>query len=106
MLEKQIQKVILEYLQYLENGGQLYFFRSGAGAMKLDSGRYFKTGKAGCPDITVCIKGKFIGLEVKTDKGVQSVAQLNAQRQIEKAGGFYYIVTSVEEVEKIINQAR
>ena len=106
MLEKEIQKVIIEYLQYLENRSLLYFFRSGAGAMKLDSGRYFKTGKAGCPDITVCIKGKFVGLEVKTDKGIQSVSQLNAQRQIEKAGGFYYIVRSVKEVELIINQAR
>ena len=106
MLEKEIQKVIIEYLQYLENLGQLYFFRSGAGAMKLDSGYYFKTGKKGVQDITVICGSKYIALEVKTDKGVQSIAQLNTQRKIEKAGGFYYIVRSQEEVEKIINQAR
>jgi len=106
MLEKEIQKVIIEYLQYLENRSLLYFFRSGAGAVRLDSGRYFKTGKSGCPDITICVKGKFIGLEVKTDKGVQSVSQLKAQRQIERVGGFYYIVRSVDDVQSIINQAR
>jgi len=105
MLEKQIQKQILDYLQGLYSYGVVYFFRSGSGKLKVKGG-YFKTGRNGCPDITVICKGKFIGIEVKTKDGVQSVAQLKAQREIEKAGGFYYIVTSVEEVEKIINQAR
>jgi len=52
MLEKQIQKQILDYLQGLYSYGVVYFFRSGSGKLKVKGG-YFKTGRNGCPDITV-----------------------------------------------------
>lgn len=103
MTETQIQRAICELLQYLENQGKLYFFRSGSGAIKTESGNYFKTGKVGCPDITLCMAGRFIGLEVKTEKGRQTDSQKDAQKRIEKAGGIYYIVRSVRDVENIID---
>ena len=102
MSESNIQKAILDYLQYQENLGKLWFVRSGAGAIKTDTGRYFKTGKVGCPDILLCCHGCFIGLEVKTPKGRQSDAQVEAQKIIEACGGKYYVVRSVDDVIRIL----
>ena len=87
MTELNIQKAILDYLQYQENLGNLWFVRSASGAVNTDTGRRFKTGKKGCPDILLCQRGCFIGLEVKTAKGRQSRAQVEAQKVIEACGG-------------------
>jgi len=99
MKESEIQKSILEYLGYQK---KIYFFRAGSGAIRTEQGGYFKTGKKGCPDIIVCKSGKFIGLEVKTEKGRQSENQKQAEQEIIKAGGEYYIVKSIDDVQKII----
>ena len=72
-----------------------------------------KTGRAGCPDITVCYQGRFIGLEIKRPAGtdlrgkkVQAGKQLptqkKAQEMIEKAGGEYYLIYSLSELIKIL----
>ena len=46
----------------------------------------------GFPDIIVIKSCNFIGIECKSDKGVQSADQKEAQRRIEKEGGEYYLV--------------
>lgn len=106
MLEKHIQQTIITYLQYLENQGKVYFFRNNsfAGFTERRNGTkgYIKNNKPGMPDIIVCYKGKWIGLEIKNEKGKQSDFQKEAEIQIKKAGGEYYIVRSVEEVESLI----
>ena len=99
MKENEIQKAILEYLNYI---GKIYFFRAGSGAIRTENGNYFKSGKVGCPDIVVCYKGKFIGLEVKTEKGKQSDYQKVAEQEIKRAGGKYFMVRSINDVMKII----
>ena len=100
--ETQIQKTILNYLQLKENMWELYFFRSGAGAVRVNNAlwkdRFFKTWKAGCSDITICKNGRFVWLEVKTEKWKQSEKQKEAERRIKKAWWEYYIVRSLEEV--------
>jgi len=70
--------------------------------MKTEQGRYFKTGKPGCPDICVCSGGEFIGLEVKTKTGRQSQTQKKAEQEIGQAGGKYYIVRSISDVKEIL----
>jgi len=102
MSESNIQKAILDYLQYQENGIKLWFVRSASGNISTDTGRRFKTGKKGCPDIVLCQHGCFIGLEVKTPKGRQSDAQVEAQKIIEACGGKYYVVRSVDDVIRIL----
>lgn len=102
--EAVIQKSILTYLEHLSRYYRIYFFRSAAGAILTDTGRYFKTGRAGTPDITCCWQGKYIGLEVKTSKGRQTPTQRQAQVEIETAGGHYYIVRGIEDVERIFKQ--
>jgi hypothetical protein len=98
--ERDIQKQILDYLAYQKD---IYFFRSGSGAFKTDQGRYFKTGKRGCPDITVVKNGKAIFLEVKNKNGRLSPDQKQAQADIERAGGVYVVCRGLDEAMKIIN---
>lgn len=118
MQERLIQKGIVNYLQLQENIWKLYFFRSWAWAVRVSGSngrdRMFKTGKAGCPDVTVCkpvvvtpemvwqVMWQFTGLEVKNEKGRQSESQKKAQERIEKAWGEYHIVRSLEEVISLI----
>ena len=107
--ESVIQKSILDYLELYSRSNPCYFFRAGAGAMKLANGRFFKTGKPGCPDIVLCLScpiksggsvGVFVGLEVKNEKGRQSQSQKVAESEIQDAGGFYYLVRSISDVKE------
>lgn len=102
MKESLIQKWIINYLQLKENSWELYFFRSGAWAVRVNNpswkDRFFKTGKSGCPDITVCKNGKFIWIEVKTLKGKQTENQKQAEEQILKNWWDYHIVRSMLDV--------
>lgn len=103
--EKEIQSAIIHYLSLLEDQGRLFFFRSGSGAMPLANGRFFKTGKAGTQDITVCLpNGRYLAIEVKTPNGRQSELQKEVQSRIQKLGGYYIIATSVDEVSDFISK--
>ncbi len=122
MTEKDLQRTILEFLQYEENKGNLYFFRSASNALpvvyknkKGETQRsWARTGKAGCPDIVCClkqnsaigVKGLFVGLECKSAKGTQSLSQAIAQQAIEKAGGYYFVVRELKQVEDILKTLR
>ena len=104
MLEAPIQAQILNFLAVLEMQGKVYFYRSQSGAVKIQRGTnssgYMKTGKAGCPDITVCYKSHFVGIEVKSTTGKQSQTQKEAQTKIEKNGGIYILANSFQEFQK------
>lgn len=103
-----IQKIILNYLKARQiEKEDIYFFRSGAGAVKINDPnntkqRFFTTGRRGCPDITLCYNGAYIGIEVKTETGIQSQSQKEAESQIVNAWGKYYLVRSLEEVKEIL----
>lgn len=99
-----IQKEILDYLKDLETicKKPIYYFRSGAGAVKTIGGGFFKTGRTGCPDITLVVSGKFVGLEVKDVGKYQKPEQKEAEFLIARAGGDYYVVRSVLEVKQIL----
>ncbi len=59
--------------------------------------------RAGCPDLVILHRGRFIGLEVKAPKtGRLSDHQATVADQIVQAGGFYSVVRSVEEVERCL----
>jgi len=63
-------------------------------------------GKCGVPDIIVCYKGKYIGIEAKTYEGCQSEIQKTRQFQIEQAGGIYILARCVEDVQAVIEPMR
>jgi hypothetical protein len=52
------------------------------------------------PDIICCIDGAFVGLEVKRPKGDLSDPKKELQQNIEKAGGRYYVVRSIDDVQE------
>lgn len=101
--EQQILKVILSYLALCERKGELFYFRSASGGVKTAEGRFFRTGRAGVPDITILKGGRFIGLEVKRPSlGKQSTEQVEIEKLIKQSGGEYHIVTSLEQAVKVL----
>lgn len=48
--------------------------------------------RAGVPDLIVCVNGRFLGVEVKSDVGRPSEIQMENIRQIRENGGFAIVV--------------
>lgn len=63
-------------------------------------------GTAGIPDIIACIGGQFFAFEVKVPGGKPTKLQSVTLEKISAAGGIAHIVTSVDEVRKILNDWR
>lgn len=60
--------------------------------------------KPGDPDIVVCYREKYIGLEGKYFNGRPSQAQKDRKMQIEAAGGRFLFPTSTVSVEKLLDE--
>ena len=86
MKESQIQKKILKYLK----DNHIYHFK------------VIVANRRGIPDIIMCYKGTFVGLEVKRPGGQPTELQKINMRDIKVSGGEARVVTSVEEVIDII----
>ena len=113
MKESQLQRAVLDYLTWFGKTQKIYFFRSGAGQVQTQAGRFFKTGKPGCPDITICLQcknkagiiiGTFVAWEIKTATGRQSSLQKQAEKEIIEAGGFYYLIRSISDAKDSIKK--
>ena len=63
------------------------------------------TGMKGSGDIHAVIKGRFVAIEVKM-KDRQSEAQKEYQKQIEQAGGLYWLVRSFDEFIRLYNEIK
>ena len=89
MREKNIENKIKTYLK-------------GKGAYYV---KYFGNSfsQVGVPDILACYKGRFIGIEVKNEKGKTSPLQDINIQQIKDAGGISFVARSVEDVKKVID---
>lgn len=92
MNESDITKSILKYLKTLP---RCFFWKEHGGIY----------GTSGIPDIIVCIDGRFIALEVKTQKGKTTPLQNTAIRKIHSSGGFAFVVRSVKEAKNAIDSA-
>ena len=88
MRESDLIRKISEYLKTVPN---LYFWKEHGGMY----------GTAGIPDLIVCYKGRFIGLECKVGKNKPTVLQAVTIKQIINAG-YATVVRTVEEVREII----
>jgi len=60
--------------------------------------------KNGDPDMVVCIRGLFVGIEAKSWDGHQEPIQKMRQKQIERAGGIYILARSVEDVSRVLDK--
>lgn len=89
MRESDLIRKISEYLKTVPN---LYFWKEHGGMY----------GTAGIPDLIVCYKGRFIGLECKVGKNKPTVLQAVTIKKIINAGGYATVVRTVEEVREFI----
>ena len=79
MKESDFQKHVIDYLK--QNG---YWF------VKYWGGGVFT--KEGVPDIIACIKGKFHGIELKTDTGTETKLQAYNLHNINLNHGYGYVL--------------
>lgn len=61
-------------------------------------------GTAGIPDIIVCYKGRFVGLEAKVGSNKPTRLQQATIEQIRKAGGTAAVVRSVADVQTVLSE--
>lgn len=90
MSEKRIENSIQRYLDslgayHIKNHGSIY-------------------SRAGTPDITACLKGRFIAIEVKQPGGKVSALQAAHIELIKQAGGVAFVAYSLEEAKKNIEE--
>lgn len=96
--ERDIQNAILQWLTLKK----IYHFRINNMASTVYSGGRMvrlPVAQRGLPDIAIVVKGRYIACEVKAPNGRQSEEQKAVQEETEKAGGLYWIVRSLEELE-------
>ena len=89
MLEKDVVNEIKAYLKTLP---ECFFWKE-------HGGQY---GTAGIPDIIVCYKGRFYGLEAKVGNNKPTRLQEVTIEQIKKAGGVAGVVRSVDDVKFLL----
>lgn len=62
--------------------------------------------KCGVPDILACVNGRFVGIEVKTDKNKMSKIQEYQAEKIKESGGYHFCVkpSNFEDFKKAIEE--
>ena len=76
--EGKVKEVVKKFLK--EKG--LYYIMPATGGY----------GSSGAPDIVVCHKGKFYGLEVKSGENKPTALQMDNLNRIEKNGGYAFVI--------------
>ena len=92
--EKETQAAVIEYLTYKG----IFHYRNNSGAFKTESGGFYRMGMAGAPDIICVVEGVYVGLEIKDVKGKLNENQILFKERLEKAGGIYLVIRSIDEV--------
>lgn len=99
--EKDTQHACLQYLE----ASKIFHYRNNSGAIVSEykgKKRFVRFGATGSPDIIVVYRGQYIGFEIKDVKGKQSESQVAFQEALEKAGGAYYVIRSIDEFVRIM----
>jgi hypothetical protein len=89
--ENDIAKQITDWLTY-SNFCWHYVPNKG----RFDHGQDKKT--LGAPDIVICHRGLYIGVEFKSPKGKQEPAQKEFQQRTERAKGIYVLARDIDDL--------
>ena len=92
LLERDIVAAVKAYLTSL--GKNVFFWKEHGGLY----------GTSGIPDIIICYKGRFIGMECKLPGRHLTELQKRALKKISAAGGYAYRVESANDAKKIIEK--
>ncbi len=96
-LEKEIQKTILEWLQW---NGVFCWKQNNSGIYKPETGQYIPSGKKGISDILGILNGgRFLAIEVKRKGKFASPDQMEFIKSINENKGLAFVASSVEEVQ-------
>jgi len=98
---KQTSMILLSEKR-IENSIQRYLDSLGAYHIKNHGSVY---SRAGTPDITACINGLFVAIEVKQPGGVVSPLQAAHIELIKKAGGTAFVAYSLDDVKHELRKA-
>ena len=95
--EGAIKKAIKDYLSTVK---KCEVFPYASNGMWDAQRRIFRTsaGRVGTPDLLLCYRGRFLGLEIKTGQGRLSQPQRECIRAIDESGGRAVVVRSVQDV--------
>lgn len=101
-LEKDIQRTIRDYLSLL--GALPIRMNSGAFGGEHKGKRWYVrlNDLDGCPDLIVCLSGRFVAVEVKRPGEKPTDKQTAALDAIRRAGGLAFVARSVDDVEKAL----
>lgn len=99
--EEALQRAITDYLDAsLPSSAWWCAIPNGGGRSKAEAGILKATGvKAGAPDLIIVWDGIFFGIELKAPSGRLSDNQKAACDMIVRAGGFYTVIRSLDELE-------
>jgi hypothetical protein len=101
ILERDVKKLVK---QWLNLHGILFHDVPNQGTYNAKRDRYMSfKGTAGAPDLVACVKGLYVGIELKAPGRTQSLYQKDFQQRIEKAGGIYLIARGVEDLEWLLH---
>jgi Holliday junction resolvase len=84
----------------IENNIKKYLKSKGAYYVKYFGNSF---SQVGVPDILACYKGRFIGIEVKNEKGKTSPLQDFNLMEIKKAGGISLVARDPKDVETVLD---
>lgn len=98
--ESDVQRAILDFLA----ANRVFHYRNNSGGFRDDRGHLYRFGAIGSPDIVIVRDGRYIGVEVKGTKGVQSENQQDFERRLTKAGGRYILCRSLDDFQQQFTQ--
>lgn len=77
---------------------QIFAWRQNVAIIPLPNGGFRPGGKSGLPDIIAILPpdGKFCGIEIKTGRDRLRPEQIGFQKNLERMGGIYLVVSSYE----------
>jgi len=98
---KNHQKLVKQCLLYLSGEGVLCWANN-TGTIKGED-RFQRYGLIGSSDIIAITppNGSFYAIEIKTGKAVQNKNQKRFEKAVNKVGGVYLIIRSIEELKEI-----
>ena len=82
--------------------GQEYLRGEGARFFKIHGGDPFQ--EVGIPDLLCCYRGRFVGIEWKLPGEQPSPMQLATLHEIERAGGYAAVCSTVEQVASLLSE--
>ena len=103
--EAQVQRLILDWLEIQTD---LMVIRYNSIGVPLgETGKFRPLRQRGVSDLICCVRGTFLAIEVKREKGGKlSEFQKDFIEQVKDKGGYAIVARSLEEVQTIINLIR